>query len=73
VPAGRVSLQRETRSGRWIPVKRAHPTALSNNRSRYRFTVSRRSRPLSYRVVVVPNNGGANVNGRSRVVSVPKR
>lgn len=73
VPSGRVSLQRETRAGRWIPVRRVHPTALTNNRSRYRFTVSRRSRALSYRVVVVPNNGGANVNGRSRVVSVPKR
>jgi hypothetical protein len=73
VPAGRASLQRQTRSGRWIPVRRVHPTALSNNRSRYRFTVSRRSRALSYRVVVVPNNGGANVNGRSRVISVPKR
>ena len=73
VPAGRVSLQRQTRSGRWIPVKRVHPTALPNNRSRYRFTVARRSRALSYRVVVVPNNGGANVNGRSRTVLVPKR
>jgi len=73
VPAGRVSLQRQTRSGRWIPVKRVHPTALPNNRSRYRFTVARRSRALSYRVVVVPNNGGANVNGRSRVISVPRR
>jgi hypothetical protein len=73
VPAGRVSLQRQTNAGRWIPVKRVHPTALPNNRSRYRFTVSRRSRALNYRVVVVPNNGGGNVNGRSRVVSVPKR
>jgi hypothetical protein len=73
VPSGRVSLQRQTSSGRWIPVKRVSPTALPNNRSRYRFTISRRSRALSYRVVVVPNNGGANVNGRSRVISVPKR
>ncbi len=73
VPSGRASLQRQTRSGRWIPIKRVHPTALPNNRSRYRFTVARRSRALSYRVVVVPNNGGANVNGRSRVISVPRR
>jgi len=73
VPAGRVSLQRQIRSGRWIPIKRVHPTALPNNRSRYRFTVARRSRALSYRVVVVPNNGGANVNGRSRVISLPRR
>ena len=73
VPSGRASLQRQTSSGRWIPVKRTHPTALPNNRSRYRFTISRRSRALSYRVVVVPNNGGANVNGHSRVISVPRR
>jgi hypothetical protein len=73
VPSGRVSLQRQTRSGRWIPVRRMKPTALPNNRSRYSFIVARRSRALDYRVVVVPNNGGGNVNGRSRVVSVPKR
>jgi hypothetical protein len=73
VPAGRVSLQRQTRSGRWILVRRAKPTALPNNRSRYSFVVARRSRALSYRVVVVPNNGGANVNGRSRVISLPRR
>jgi hypothetical protein len=73
VPAGRVSLQRQTRAGRWIPLRRMKPTALANNRSRYSFIVARRSRALDYRVVVVPNNGGGNVNGRSRVVSVPKR
>ena len=73
VPAGRVSLQRQTRTGRSIPVRRVHPTALPNNRSRYSFIVARRSRALDYRVVVVPNNGGGNVNGRSRVVSVSKR
>ena len=73
VRAGRISLQRQTRSGRWLLVKRAKPTTLPNNRSRYRFTVSRRSRALAYRIVVVPNNGGANVNGHSRTVTLPKR
>ncbi|WP_028057796.1 hypothetical protein [Candidatus Solirubrobacter pratensis] len=73
VPSGRVSLQRQTSSGRWLLVKRAKPTALSNNRSRYRFTVSRRSRALSYRVVVVAHDAGAHVPGTSRTVRVPRR
>ena len=72
VPAGRASLQRETRSGRWLPVRRTSLSALPNNRSRYRFIVSRRSRALGYRVVVVPNDGGAHVRGTSRVVTIPR-
>jgi hypothetical protein len=73
VPAGRVSLQRQSRSGRWSPVARTSPSALSDGRSRYRFTVRRRSRALNYRVVVVPNDGGAHVNGRSRIITLPRR
>jgi hypothetical protein len=73
VPAGRASLQRQTVSGRWILVARAQPTPLPNDRSRYAFTVARRSRALSYRVVVIARDGGAHVPGMSRVVSVPKR
>ena len=73
VPAGRVSLQRQTHSGHWMLVAHAKPTKLSNNRSRYRFTVPRRSRALSYRVVVVAHDGGAHVPGTSRTVRVPRR
>ena len=73
VPAGRVSLQRQSRSGRWSPVARTSPSSLSDGRSRYRFTVRRRSRALNYRVVVVPNDGGAHVNGRSRIITLPRR
>ena len=73
VPAGRVSLQRQSRSGRWSPVARTSPSPLSDGRSRYRFTVRRRSRALNYRVVVVPNDGGAHVNGRSRIITLPRR
>jgi hypothetical protein len=73
VPAGRVSLQRQASSGRWLPVARATPAPLPNNRSSYRFTVSRRSRTLAYRVVVVARDGGAHVPGTSRTLSVPKR
>ena len=74
VPQGRVSLQRQTRSGRWIFVKRARISPLSGNRSRYRFSaVARASRALSYRVVVIARNGGANVPGTSRAVTIPRR
>lgn len=74
VPQGRVSLQRQARSGRWIFVKRARIAPLSGNRSRYRFSaVSRRSRALSYRVVVIARNGGANVPGTSRTIRIPRR
>jgi hypothetical protein len=73
VPAGRASLQRQSRSGRWGPVARTKLSPLPGGRSRYSFVVSRRSRALSYRVVVVPNDGGAHVSGHSRVISVPSR
>jgi hypothetical protein len=73
VPAGRASLQRQSRSGRWSPVARTSTSPLSGGRSRYRFTVRRRSRALNYRVVVVPNDGGAHVNGRSRIITLPRR
>ena len=66
VPAGRVSLQRQSRSGKWIYVKRARISALTGGRSRYTFSaVARRSRAMNYRVVVLARNGGANVPGRA--------
>jgi hypothetical protein len=73
VPAGHVSLQRQTRSGRWLLVARVTPVPLARNRSRYRFTIARSSRALSYRVVALARDGGAHVPGTSRAVTVPKR
>jgi hypothetical protein len=73
VPSGRISLQRQSRSGRWGVVARAKPSALAGNRSRYRFTLRLRSRALAYRVVVLARDGGAHVPGTSRVVTLPKR
>jgi hypothetical protein len=74
VPNGRVSLQRQSRSGRWGFVKRGRISAFDTNRSRYRIgAISRRSRALNYRVVVIARNGGANVPGTSRTITVPKR
>jgi hypothetical protein len=74
VPNGRVSLQRQTSSGKWGFYKRGTIAALDATRSRYRISaVARRSRATNYRVVVVARNGGANVPGTSRTLTVPKR
>ena len=73
VQSGRISLQRQSRSGRWGLVARSKPTLLAGNRSRYRFTIRLRSRALAYRVVVLARDGGAHVPGTSRVVTLPKR
>lgn len=74
VASGRASLQRQSRSGRWIPVKRSNVTPLSGDRSRYRFTVTRsRTRAMNYRIVVNPRNNGLQVSGASRVINLKKR
>lgn len=74
VPQGRVSLQRRSLSGAWIFVRRSTPQPLSGNRSRYRFTVPRSGRrALTYRVVVVARNGGEQVPGTSRAVTLTRR
>jgi hypothetical protein len=74
VPNGRVSLQRQTASGKWGFIKRGKVSPLDANRSRYRIpAISRRSRATNYRVVVIARNGGANVPGTSRTITVPKR
>ena len=73
VPTGRASLQRQSRSGRWVPVTRTNVTALSGDRSRYSFTVTRsRSRAMNYRVVVNPRDNGLHVAGTSRVISLKR-
>ena len=46
----------------------------TGGRSRYRFSaVARRSRAMNYRVVVLARNGGANVPGTSRTITIPRR
>lgn len=73
VPSGRASLQRQTQSGRWIPVTRSNVTALSGDRSRYSFTVTRsRTRASNYRVVVNPRNDGLQASGASRVINLKR-
>jgi hypothetical protein len=73
VQSGRISLQRQSRSGQWGFVKRTIPVLLSGDRSRYRFIVARRSRATNYRVVVLARDGGAHVPGTSRTLTVPAR
>ncbi|HWK25251.1 MAG TPA: hypothetical protein VNS09_01735 [Solirubrobacter sp.] len=74
VPHGRVSLQRRSKSGRWIFVRRGRVLSSTATRSRYRVPAIRRvSRARSYRVVVLARDGGAHVPGTSRTLSVPKR
>jgi hypothetical protein len=70
VSKGRVSLQRRTRSGRWVRVSRRNAQAFDAARSRYRFTLRRSRRTHTYRVVVVARDGGAHVPGTSREVRV---
>jgi hypothetical protein len=66
VPAARVSVQRMSASGHWAPVARGGVAALAGNRSRYAFVVRRTPAPRLYRVVVLPQDGGAHVRGVSR-------
>ena len=70
VSKGRVSLQRRTRSGRWVRVARRNAQAFDAARSRYRFTFRRSRRTHTYRVVVLARDGGAHVPGTSRSVRV---
>ena len=73
LPNGRASLQRQTKSGRWISVSRRNVT-VSGTRSRYSFTVTRsRTRAMNYRVLVNPRNNFANASGTSRVINLKRR
>ena len=43
------------------------------DRSRYVFTIPRRSRAMNYRVTVLARDNGAHVPGSSRIITVPAR
>ncbi|MGH2944758.1 MAG: hypothetical protein ACRDPC_00490 [Solirubrobacteraceae bacterium] len=70
---GTASLQRRSRRGRWVSVRRRAVRAGDELRSRYRFRVRRVRRTRRYRVVVVPEQGGPHVRGTSRTVKVRPR
>lgn len=66
LPEGRASLQRQTPSGRFVPIQRTALQALSGGRSTYVFDVPRPRRATVWRVVVLPRPDGAYVRGVSR-------
>jgi hypothetical protein len=66
VPHGRALLQRQGRHGRWITIARKGVRPLGLGRSRYRFRLRPRRHAKSYRVKVLPRDGGAHDAGTSR-------
>jgi hypothetical protein len=73
LPNGRATLQRRTRRGGWVFVRRKAVRTVSDSESRYRFTVWRKRRATVYRVKVSTNDGGAHLNSRSRALLVGKK
>jgi hypothetical protein len=69
-PSWRVTLQKQSPTGRWVRLKRLRPRPLRGGRSRYRTVafLRRQGRPAAYRVVVTPRDAGAHVRGYSRAV-----
>ena len=72
-PRGRAVLQRRAGGGHWTFVRGADLRDLGARRSRYAFTVKRRSRARVYRVRVIARDGGAHVPGTSRAIRVRRR
>lgn len=73
VPQARVSVQRRTLAGAWVPVARTTVTELPGNRSRYRIRAPRARRASEVRVVVTPNDGGAHEPSISRTLLIRGR
>lgn len=72
-PGARVSVQRRTRAGRFVPVGRTGTLALDATRSRYALTVRRSRRTSTYRVSVLPPPDGPHVRGTSRELRLSGR
>ena len=73
VPAGRATLQRRTRSGGWVRIRRKPVATPSSTASTYAFRVRRLRRAAAYRVVVDPRDAGAHLRGTSRAIGVAPR
>ena len=73
LPDGRATLQRRTRSGGWVFVKRKALRTSSTTTSTYSFRVRRLRRAAVYRVKVAANDGGAHLGTRSRSLLVGKK
>jgi hypothetical protein len=68
-PNGFAALQRQSATGRWLPLRRATP----GPDGRYTVTVGATRAPMTLRVVGVPRDGGGHVTGISRTVRVAGR
>lgn len=66
----RVSVQRETSTGRFTRVGRTVAESLDAGRSRYAVTIRRTTRTSIYRVSVLPPDAGPHVRGTSRTFRV---
>lgn len=73
LPNGRATLQRRTRSGGWVFVRRKAVRTVSDRESKYSFRVRRLRRAAVYRVRVSANDGGAHLNSKSRALLVGKK
>ena len=73
VPDGRATLQRRTRSGGWVRIRRKPVATPSSTASTYAFRVRRLRRAAAYRVVVDPRDAGAHLRGTSRAIGVAPR
>ena len=73
IPQGRISVQRRTIAGVWVPVARTGVSDLGGNRSRYSVRVPRARRASEIRVVATPNDGGAHELGLSRTLALRGR
>lgn len=71
VPHGRALVQRQGRRGRWITIAAKRLRPLTLGRSRFRLRMRPRRHAKSYRVKVLPRDGGAHVAGTSRTRRVP--
>jgi phosphodiesterase/alkaline phosphatase D-like protein len=66
---GVAALQRQSATGKWLPLRRAHVGA----DGRYAVTLRARKRAMLIRTVGLPHDGGAHVSGVSRSVKVGAR
>lgn len=73
LPSARVSVQRQTLAGRWVPVVRGGVEAIGNGRSRFRLRVAKIRRASVVRVAVIPLDGGGHTLGYSRELRLRAR
>jgi hypothetical protein len=66
---GIAALQRQSTTGKWLPLRRAHV----GSDGRYSVTLQARKRAMVIRTVGLPHDGGAHVSASSRTVKIAAR